>query len=127
MAIVLKPKNDTKTTVIVDDGTYKATLSNISQFSNAFGNRIGFEFTLHGAGVEGEKVMRSTNSALSARSKLAEMITGITGRELTKDELANGFDVESLIGKSCMVLVLTSKSKSGAVYSNVEKIFQVVT
>lgn len=126
MAIVLKPKNDTKTAVIVNDGTYKATLSNISQFSNAFGNRIGFEFTLHGDGVEGEKVMRSTNSALSARSKLAEMITGITGRELTKDELANGFDVESLIGKSCMVLVLTSKSKNGAVYSNVEKIFQAV-
>ncbi len=46
------------------------------------------------------------------------------GRELTSDEINKGYDVEQLVGKDCNVLVLNSKSKNGATYSNVERIFQ---
>ena len=120
MAIVLKPKSEVKT-VTVPDGTYKATLSKVTQFTNSFGLRVGFEFTLHGSSVEGEKVMRSTNPVLTAKSKLAEVITGMTGKELTNDEIAKGVDVEQLLGKDCTVLVLSSK---GSTYSNIERIFQ---
>ena len=123
MAIVLKPKSEVKT-VTVPDGTYKATLSKVTQFTNSFGLRVGFEFTLHGSSVEGEKVMRSTNPVLTAKSKLAEVITGMTGKELTNDEIAKGVDVEQLLGKDCTVLVLSSKSKNGSTYSNIERIFQ---
>ena len=124
MAIVLKPKSEVKT-VTVPDGTYKATLSKVTQFTNSFGLRVGFEFTLHGSSVEGEKVMRSTNPVLTAKSKLAEVITGMTGKELTSAEIAKGVDVEKFLGMDCTVLVLTSKSKNGATYSNIERIFQI--
>lgn len=123
MAMVLKPKSDVSA-VVVPDGTYKATLSKVSQFTNAYGQRVGFEFTLHGRGVDGEKVMRSTNPVLTAKSKLAEVIEGMLGRELTPAEVSKGFDVDLLVGSECNVLVLTSKSKNGATYSNVERIFQ---
>lgn len=123
MAMVLKPKSKSVANV-VPDGTYKATLSKVTSFSNVYGDRVGFEFTLHGKGVEGETVMRSTAPVLSARSKLAEVLSGLLGRELTDDEISKGMDVEQLVGTLCNVLVLTSKAKNGQTYSNVEKIFQ---
>jgi hypothetical protein len=67
--------------------------------------------------------MRSTAPQLTKQSKLAEVIEGILGRELTAKELQGGFDLENLIDKECSILVLQSKSKTGAVYSNVERVF----
>ena len=122
MAITLKPKSSEKA-AIVPDGTYQAELTKVTQFENAYGSRIGFEFTLKGKGVDGAKVMRSTSPQLSASGKLADVIRGMLGRELTVDELQNGFDVENLIGSECGVLVLQGKGKSGQAYSNVERIF----
>ena len=54
MAIVLKPTSEVKAVTVLD-GTYKATLSKVSQFTNSFGLRVGSKFTLHGSSVEGEK------------------------------------------------------------------------
>lgn len=122
MPMVLKPKNKS-VAIVVPEGSYKATLSKVSQFTNAYGERIGFEFSLHGEGVEGTAVMRSTNPILTAKSKLAEVLNGLLGRELTHDEINKGVDVEQMIGTECNVLVLNSKSKTGATYSNVERIF----
>lgn len=123
MAMVLKPKSKS-VAVVVPEGSYKATLSKVTQFANAYGERIGFEFSLHGEGVEGAAVMRSTNPVLTAKSKLAEVLNGLLGRELTHDEINKGVDVEQMIGTECNVLVLNNKSKTGATYSNVERIFK---
>lgn len=73
MAIVLAPKAQ-KQAAIVPDGSYKATLSKVTQFTNTYGLRIGFEFALHGKGVEGQTLMRSTNSELTLKSKLTEVL-----------------------------------------------------
>jgi hypothetical protein len=68
-------------------------------------------------------VLRSTAPQLTRQSKLAEVIEGITGRELTDKELQGGFDLDELLDAACNILVLQSKSKTGAVYSNVERVF----
>ena len=121
--LVVKPKAATPAAP-VKDGTYRATLSNIKQFVNTYGERIGFEFTITSGPYEGQKVLRSTAPQLTRQSKLAEVIEGLTGRELTDKELTGGFDLEELIDVTCNILVLQSKSKTGAVYSNVERVFQ---
>ena len=107
----------------IKDGTYRATVSNLKQFANTYGERIGFEFTISGGQFDGEKVMRSTAPQLTKHSKLAEVIEGIVGRDLTDKELQGGFDLEDLIDKECSILVLQSRTKTGAVYSNVERVF----
>ncbi len=122
MVFKVKPKAATPAASI-KDGTYRATVSNLKQFANTYGERIGFEFTITGGQFDGEKVMRSTAPQLTKQSKLAEVIEGILGRELTTKELQGGFDLEDLIDKECSILVLQSKSKTGAVYSNVERVF----
>lgn len=121
--LVVKPKSATPA-ASVKDGTYRATLTNIKQFVNTYGERIGFEFTITSGPFEGQKVLRSTAPQLTRQSKLAEVIEGMTGRGLTEKELSAGFDLEDLIDGSCNILVLQSKSKTGAVYSNVERVFQ---
>jgi len=121
--LVVKPKAATPA-ASVKDGTYGATLSNIKQFANTYGERIGFEFTITNGPFEGQKVLRSTAPQLTRQSKLAEVIEGMTGRELIDKELTGGFDLEKLIDMTCNILVLQSKSKTGAVYSNVERVFQ---
>lgn len=122
MVFKVKPKAATPAASI-KDGTYRATVSNLKQFANTYGERIGFEFTIQGGQFDGERVMRSTAPQLTKQSKLAEVIEGILGRDLTDKELQGGFDLEDLIDKECSILVLQSKSKTGAVYSSVERVF----
>ena len=122
MVFKVKPKAATAAAVI-KAGTYRATVSNLKQSANTYGERIGFEFTIQGGQFDGERVMRSTAPQLTKQSKLAEVIEGILGRDLTDKELQGGFDLEDLIDKECSILVLQSKSKTGAVYSNVERVF----
>ena len=122
MVFKVKPKA-APAAALIKDGTYRATVSNLKQFANTYGERIGFEFTIQGGQFDGERVMRSTASQLSKQSKLAEVIEGILGRELTDKELQGGFDLDELIDKECNILVLQSKSKAGVTYSNVERVF----
>jgi len=120
MAIVVKHQGTAEKSSTVKDGTYRAHLTNIKQFSNTYGQRIGFEFCIEG----GEKVMRSTAPQLTKQSKLAEVIEGIQGRPLTDKEISKGFDLEDLLGMECNILVLQSKSKTGVTYANVERVFK---
>jgi hypothetical protein len=122
MAFVVKHQQ-TAPVAQIKDGTYRATVSAIRQFSNTYGLRIGFEFTVQGGQFDGATVMRSTAPQLTKQSKLAQVIEGVLGRELTAKEIGTGFDLEQLIDMECNILVLQSKSKAGAVYSNVERVF----
>lgn len=122
MTIVLRPRIKEEPDLVLD-GSYQAQLTKINQFQNAYGDRIGFEFTLQDQAVAGLKVMRSTSTQLAASGKLADVLRGILGRELTATELSSGFDVESLLGMNCGVLVLQVTAKNGDTYSNVERVY----
>ena len=76
MVFKVKPKA-APAAALIKDGTYRATVSNLKQFANTYGERIGFEFTIQGGQFDGERVMRSTAPQLSKQSKLAEVIEGI--------------------------------------------------
>lgn len=121
--MLLKPKS--RDVITVPDGTYKAILSKVTTFDNAYGTRIGFEFTLKGNGVDGAKVLRSTSPNLSPSGKLADVLRGLLGRDLRQSELESGIDAELLVGIECNVLVLSAKSKNGNAYSNVERIYPI--
>lgn len=119
---LVKPKQS-EPVAAIKGGTYRARVSNIKSFTNNYGQRVGFEFTVLGGEHDGHKVLRSTAPQLTRQSKLAEVIEGIVGRPLEAKELAEGFDLSGLVGKECSILVLQQRSRAGAVYSNVEKVF----
>jgi len=122
MSIMIKAESQVSD--LVEDGIYPATLTAIKQFDNAFGPRLGFEFTLGGKGA-GMVVMRSTAPKLTEKSKLADIVRGLTGEILPKAELYEGIDLEKLIGKQCHVLINQAASRNGCVYSNVEQVFRL--
>ena len=124
MAIVVQPSSKGKTASVVPNGTYKAKLTNIKQFENSYGTRLGFEFTIIEGDQDGNTVMRSTTPNLSRQSKLAELLRGLLGRALDEFELTSGMDIEDLIGTECNILVLQSRGKNGQHYSNVEQVFK---
>ena len=121
MSIMIKAES--QVSGLVEDGVYPAKLTAVRQFSNAYGPRLGFEFTLGGKGA-GNTVMSSTAPNLTEKSKLAELIRGLSEKELRPAELSEGFDLETLVGRECQVLVLQSTSKNGSIYSNVEQVFK---
>lgn len=123
MGIVVKPPPPTSTASVIPSGVYHAKLSDIRQFENTYGPRIGFEFTIEGGDSDGEKVMRSTSANLTRQSKLADMIRMLQG-SLSDEELAVGVDIEELIGTHCKVLVSQSQGRNGHVYSNVDQVFR---
>ncbi len=109
---------------LVPNGTYKAKLTDIKQFENTYGSRLGFEFTINGGNCDGFSVMRSTSPKLSRQGKLIELLKGLLGRGLEEYELTGGMDIEDLKGTECNILVIQSKGKNGSMYSNVEQVFK---
>lgn len=120
--MIVKPKAQAQGKV-VKDGTYKATVKEVKSFTNAFGERLGVVFQLDGGEYDGVELMRSCSPELTAKGKLAELIKGVIGRDITQEEYLKGFDLDALTGVSCQVLVLQSRGKNGNLYSNVERVF----
>ena len=121
--VMAKPKPD-KQAAVIPDGTYKAQLVDIKGFSNSFGERLGFVFEIVGGQQAGLQIMRSTSPVLSHKGLLAQIISGLLGRELTADEMSTGINLDQLVGTDCDILVLQAKGKAGLVYSNVERVFR---
>ena len=121
--VLMVKKKEVVLPLLIRNGTYRTTVSNIKTFANDYGERIGFEFTITGSQFDGEKITRSTASQINKQSKLTEVIQGILGRELTGKELQDGFALKDLINKECNILVLQAKSQTGVVYPNVERVF----
>ena len=82
---------------------------------------VPFTLPVHQFNADGAS--SKLQSLFTKQSKVAEVIKGILGRELTGKELRGTFALEDLIDKECSMLVLQSKSKTGAVYGNVEQVF----
>ena len=121
MAIMVR--GESQEPCVVADGIYPATLTAVKEFENSYGSRLGFEFTLGGKG-EGLTVMRSTTPKLTAKSKLAELLRGLVGRDIDSIDVECGFDLETLVGIDCQVIIRQSQGKNGKLYSNVEGVIR---
>lgn len=97
----------------VVDGLHHARLVGVRRFGNAYGPRIGFHFELQ----TGETVLASAAPSTNPRSRLAELLRGILGREPTEAELAD--TPETLAGIECKVLTRTETNRNGKTYSSV--------
>lgn len=123
MKKILKRSTSKITADHVPNGTYQVNLTAVKAFTTCYGERMGFEFTISRGNEKGKVLMRSTATNLTPQSKLAEVIRGLLGRDLTDHECEQGFDPESLIGRQCWILVQQAKNKSGVAFSNIDRIF----
>lgn len=116
MAIILEKK---ALTPKCDEGLYIAIISDVSEekgIQTAFGIRdqLKFVFTTN---EDVELVWRCTAS-LSPKSKLViDLIIPLVG-----DVTGEQFDVESLVGTRCKILVEHREGQNGGVFANITKI-----
>jgi hypothetical protein len=120
----------------IEDGQYPAIIYQLidlgSKMNKAGTQRntpqmmIGFEFpsmtyeTKDGIVLSQVKSITtyvSLNPSSQGYLGLHEIITGVSGEELTEEQMQK-FDIDSLIGKTCMITLASVESK-GQVYSNI--------
>lgn len=106
-------------------GLHRAKVKEITQLTHdAWGQRVKLVFETNVVGEEGENliVFNEASLKLSPKSKLTSIVEGILGRPVTPDERKNGFDVLSLLGKTCKVSVKHKFSQAGNEYAYVDAI-----
>lgn len=123
LAVMAKPTAD-KPTNLIPDGTYKARLIDVKEFTNAFGERLGFVFEINEGEQQGIQLMKSTTNVLAPKGQLFQVVAGLLGREVTDEEAKEGFNLQQLVGTNATILTIQSKSKGGLAYSNIERVFK---
>lgn len=119
---VIRPIAPTRATP-VSNGVYRAVLVEIRPYRNSFEDRLIFNFQLQGEGVQGLVVSRSTSPNLSLKSKLADTLRGLLGRDLTDREIDDGIDTAMLVGTACHVVIQNRQNKNGKTYPDVEMVY----
>jgi hypothetical protein len=109
---------------VIPRGIYPARLVDIQKFSNAWGERLAFVFEVSGGEQAGKRVVSSTATALTKRSKLGQTVAALMGRELTDAEALYGCDPKRLIGTDCRVVLGMAATRAGKPYTTVENILK---
>lgn len=116
MSLKIKPKTETaQPKQNLDDGIYPAKLTEVKQFENQYGSRIGFLFTTE----DGANLLRTAGLNLSIKSQLFQIVESISGEAPAADTEC---DLEALVGTKVQIVVKNSQGKDGRTYSNVDHI-----
>jgi hypothetical protein len=111
----------------VPDGTYLATIRGVWDVELQAGfdggkpvPKIVVAFELEARRADGQRHEISEVFSLSTdeKSKLRPVIEALLGRSLTSDEVVNGVDVESLVGR-CALVQVKNQDKNGKKYARI--------
>ena len=71
-----------------------------------------------------QRVFRDCSPTLAPKSRLTEIVEALLGRQLTHAEVfeGDGFDLESLIGLPCEIIVTHHISQAGTQYDKIEAV-----
>ncbi len=108
---------------IVAPDVYEATVKAFSFGEGSFGDYVKIVFTINSGTYEGvdktliasKKMQRSSKGP----TKLMEIAETLLGRSL---EVSEEFDLDSLIGKNCRIVLGEPIKKDGIEYQKVEKV-----
>ena len=109
-------------TDLIPRGIYAAKLAEVRPFINAWGERLAFVFEVTEGQYTGSRVIRSTSTTVSRRSRLGQTIAALLGRELNDDEALYGYDPSHLKGTDCRLVLGQAATKAGKPYTTVQNI-----
>lgn len=89
-------------------------------------NKVDFSFELleethvfkDGEEAKPFVVSKEFTLSMGEKANLRKFIEGMTGKAMKQEE-ANEFDVESLLGKSCLIVIKHKTSKAGNAYTDI--------
>lgn len=106
-----------RVTELVTAGIYEAELIDVVPFANTFGERIGLVFEITAGRYQGSEIMESAAATGSSRGKLAELVRGIGGAEVSP------LSARELIGRHCFIGVKHEKNKAGKTFAAITQTF----
>ncbi len=106
-------------------GAHKAKVEKIEpKHHEQWGERVLFILLLVGKAWDDGmpiRVFTEASNTLTRKSKLRKIVEGILGRKLTKEE-TQGFDLETLVGLDCQIVVKHEEGVDGNIYSRIETV-----
>jgi hypothetical protein len=123
MSIIIKVKKSTPQDPI-PEGLYSAYVQEISAAKGEFGEYLKFAFVITDGKYRNIQRNSVCNKIISysekgKHSKLYLYIKALTGQAPT---IGEDFDIESLKGKACQILVKDDKEKDGILYQKITDI-----
>ena len=106
-----------RVTELVAEGFYEAELIDVLPFANTFGERIGLVFEITAGRYQGSELMESAAVTGSSRGKLAELIRGIGGADVSP------LSARELIGRHCFIGVRHESNKAGKTFAAITHTF----
>ena len=130
-------ENETPKFEPIAEGTHLAVCNMLvdlgMQYSEKFGksNRkvlIGWEIPGEVIEIDGEKHGRSISkrytASLNEKSSLRKDLASWRGRDFTAEELA-AFDLNNIVGTSCLINVIHKEGTNGKIYANIGGIMKL--
>jgi hypothetical protein len=106
---------------VLSPGSHRVRIAKIEEVKNIQDeNKLQLQITLEAVGdMHGEppNVRFWTSCALHPMGRLLPFIEAAIGRQLSSDELRDGFDVSSITGKELIVILKHATSQAGKTYS----------
>lgn len=102
---------------LVPEGLYEAALIDVRPFANAHGQRLGLVFEITAGLYRGLELMESAALTGSPRGKLAELIRGIGGADVSLTA------ARDLIGRRCRIAVRHENNRAGKTYAAIAQTF----
>ena len=102
---------------LIPEGLYEAALIDVRPFSNPHGQRIGLVFEITAGLHRGIELMESAALTGSPRGKLAELMRGMGGADVSMDA------ARDLIGRRCRIAVRHESNRAGKTYAAIAQTF----
>ena len=105
-------KIDKNDYVVLDTGTYLATVLTIEQVEGKFGNQLQWDFRLE----DGSTTRAWCSMSLTPKSKLYAWSKALLG------EVPDTLETESLIGMPCRLSIVAKTREDGSEYNKVDSV-----
>ena len=102
---------------LIPEGLYEAALVDVRPFNNPHGQRIGLVFEITAGLYRSIELMESAALTGSPRGKLAELIRGLGGADVSMDA------ARDLIGRRCRIAVRHESNRAGKTYAAIAQTF----
>ena len=100
--------------ILIPEGVHPAKLAGIQRFASAFGDRLGLRFEIIDGEQCGVVLMQSAAPSLSPKSKLADLMRGLIGREPYTEDLKAA---DAFVGSTCKIVVRHERNRDGRPYA----------
>jgi len=119
--MIVQPRTNEQS-INVPEGIHQARLIGVGSKHNGIEERIEFRFSLLKEPVAELIISMTAKDNWSYKSRLAETVSSLLGRQLDFEEYRRPYDLDSLVGSDCVLWVVDETDRQGNSYSAIKQV-----